>query len=576
MYNVSDAYKAAIEQPSRQFELGGEIRLKSGEIIPITDDTVWDKGDVVIETRAMSADDETDIGACSAAILEMTIVDVNMNHLYADAEIELICSLVLENGEKEAIPMGTFYVGANVAKRTGKRFELTAYDAMIKLQYLLTDDMRAALKGLTGYQAAAYLYEGEMAQDEETVTAFPNGDLTLDFSSEQIETARDAVMWIGHLMGCFTRIDRLGRLEFVQLQPHKWIPAELEGYFIIQPERYISANQRFKTEFSDKAQQIFTLIMRDKDNKPVYHRSNPSEGTNAIISFETESNPLALSQTTRSISDILKNIVNGSLHRMLIQTFRSEIANDPALEAGDYVQIQRGGDNDAGNFHSMITHNIWRYRGHHEIRSGASMQTVPFDAPVAAALSARRAQARGTTAAKTYVQPISQSEKAARNQTAGSSATNTLVYNGSNGVSTLEFFDPGYGVPQIKIQSPVSAGGTKEANIYCDSDTNLAFLLSNQWVSAYIGGMNNFSIKPTAKAQSTLSKTAEILITYKGITVKPMVKGSDSRDYKPLEISTYETPYLEGSDFPHIKLGNNILQFKDDGLYYNGKKLKFE
>lgn len=421
MYNVSDAYKAAIEQPSRQFELGGEIRLKSGEVIPITDNMVWEKGDVVIETRAMSNDDETDIGACCAATLEMTIVDENMNHLYADAEIELICSLVLENGDKEPIPMGTFYVGANTAKRTGRRFTVTAYDAMIKLQYLLTDDMRAAIKGLTGYRAAAYLYEGEMAQGEETVTAFPNGDLKLDFSSEQIETARDAVMWIGHLMGCFTRIDRLGRLEFVQLQPRNWTVSEDGNYFTIHPEREISANQRFKTEFSDKRQQIFTLIMRDKNNKPVYHRLNSAGTATTHISYETESNPLVLNQTSRSVYDVIKNIVSASLCRMTIQPFRSEIANDPALEVGDYVTIQSGGDNDSASFNSMITHNIWRYRGHHEIRSGASMQVVPFDAPIAAKFSARAGSQTRAAEEKTYVQPISQSDKAARNQTAGSS-----------------------------------------------------------------------------------------------------------------------------------------------------------
>lgn len=430
MYNVSDAYKAAIDQPSRLFELGGEIRLKSGEVIPITDDTVWDKGDVSVETRAMSADDETDIGACCTAILEMTIIDNNSDHLYADAEIDLVCSLILENGGKEPVPMGTFYVGANTAERTGKLFTLKAYDAMVKLHYLLTDDMREALKGLTGYQAAAYLFEGEMAQDEETVTAFPNGDMTLDFSAEQIETARDAVMWIGHLMGCFTRIDRMGRLEFVQLQPHNWTT---DGtYIFIHPERSISPNQRFKTKFSDKKMQIFTLVMRDKDRKPVSFRANPTASTtNTLISYEIEQNPLVLAQTERSISDVLRNIVSGSLHRMVIQPFRSEIANDPALEAGDYVTIQSGGDNDSRGFHSMITHNIWRYRGHHEIRSGASMQVVAFDEPVAAAFSAMaRAKARVTAEAKTYVQPISQSEKAARNQTqtAITAETGTLTY----------------------------------------------------------------------------------------------------------------------------------------------------
>ncbi len=539
MYNVSDAYKKAIEQPSRKFELGGEIRLKSGGVIPITDDNVWDESDVVVETRAMSADDETDIGACCAAVLTMTITDDNMDHLYADAEIELICSLILENGEKEPIPMGTFYVGANTAERTGKRFSLTAYDSMIKLQYLLTDDMRAALKGLTGYQAAAYLYEGEMAQNEETVTAFPNGDLALDFSAASIETARDAVMWIGHLMGCFSRIDRLGRLEFVQLQPHNW---STDGtYLFIHPERSISPSQRFKTKFSDKRTQIFTLIMRDNDKKPVSYRATPTTSSkDTLISYETEQNPLVLGQTARSVYDVLKNIVSGSLHRMVIQTFTSEIANDPALEAGDYVTIQHGGDNDSGSFYSMITHNIWRYRGHHEIRSGASMQVVAFDQPVTAAFSAR-----GTFEEKTYVQPISQSEKAARNQSAGSSVTNELVSTDGHKLVLL-------GQTQMLISPDGSYLG------YVDVNNGGGITIHSFAYNAIV------NLNPSGLFIDAGGGTGIHFNMSDGVLDIDAGGGSASVRF-------------DGTDTFVIPGGfHGALEFKTDGLYYDGKKLAFE
>lgn len=544
MYNVSDAYKAAIEKPSRQFELGGEIRLKSGDVIPITDDIVWNEGDVVVDSFAMSSDNETDIGACCTAELTMSIIDNNKNHLYADAEISLICSLVLENGEKEPVPMGTFYVGANTAKRTGIKFDITAYDAMIKLHYLLTDDMREALKGCTAYQAAAYLFEDGMAQDEETVTAFSNGDLKLDFSSGSIETARDAVMWIGHLMGCFTRINRLGKLEFVELTPRNTV--EHEASFGIIPERWISPNQRFKTEFSDKRMQIFTLIMRDNDNKPVVYRAIPSsESLNTLISFEIEKNPLILGQTARPVYDVLKNIIH-PVHRMVIQPFTSEIANDPALEAGDYVAIQEGGDNDRGNFSSMITHNIWRYRGHHEIRSGASMQVVEFDQPVAASLTSRISEE-----SKTYVQPTSQADKAARNSAADITPPDRLVYRFGTNETVMR---------NVGMQLYITQGNQYVGDIRAGTDPNCFGLFSNVRNIGIING--DFFLQDQQRGLDVrLNCTSGVV-------------NVQLRD-KVIRIETYNS---DRSTL--IKIGDHTMEFKtgtyNSGFYVDGKKVLTE
>lgn len=561
MYNVSDAYKAAIEKPSRQFELGGEIRLKSGDVIPITDDIVWNKGDVVVDSFAMSSDNETDIGACCTAVLTMSIIDNNKNHLYADAEISLICSLILENGEKEPIPMGTFYVGANTAERTGSKFEITAYDAMIKLHYLLTDDMRAALKGCTAYQAAAYLFEDGMAQNEEIVTAFPNGNLKLDFSAESIETARDAVMWCGHLMGCFTRISRLGKLEFVKLTPRNIV--EHEASFGIIPERWISPNQRFKTKFSDKRMQIFTLVMRDNDKKPIVYSAAPSfDSQNTIISFEIEQNPLILGQTACPIYYVLKNILD-PIHRMVMQPFTSEIANDPALEAGDYIAIQEGGDNDRGTFSSMITHNIWRYRGHHEIHSGASMQVVEFDQPIAASFSARVSEG-----SKTYVQPISQAEKASRN-TGGSAETDRLVYTPPWGGAKTELVYDGN-------SNSVSFRDTGEKEIGKIRFFDNQILITGENTGGFAPQISllSGSIEMETRAiKATIDNYGRAKIQFKA-------NASGYEDsYPPIEIISSQ---YDGG-LSSIKFGGHKLEAKYNSysgeppeLKFNGRKFKFE
>lgn len=440
MYPVSDEYKAAIAENVRTFRIGGQIKLKSGEIIPISDTTVSDKEEIKIDTRAMSSDDDMSLGYCGSATLSMYIIDDNTSRSYGDAEITLTCGLQLKNGEFEDIPMGIFYVNSNSVKRQRNMFKITAYDAMVKLQYALTETMRTQLKGKTAYQAAAMLCNGNMAQTEEEVSAYPNGDLALDFSSTQIETARDAVMWCGHLMGCFTCIDRFGKLKFEQLQPRNFTFDE--QYIYITPERTMTADQRFKTEFSETRFQIFKLVMRDKDNEPVFYKaiSTAEEHKSSLISYETEQNPLVIGQETRSVADVLKNIVSGALHRMAIQPFKASVANDPALEVRDYIRMQSGGNIDVGTFSSMLTHSVWRYRGRQDLISSTSMQMVSYDegTEVAqiAAIGVNNAINPIASEEKTYVQPRSQIDKKAANAGGGSGVTDRLVHENAEVVLT--------------------------------------------------------------------------------------------------------------------------------------------
>ena len=77
------------------------------------------------------------------------------------------------------------------------------------------------MENMDAYGATGYLFNPAGIQLQQTryvASEFPNGSVSLSFASKSPETARDVIMWCGQLMGCFTRINRNGKPEFVQIK----------------------------------------------------------------------------------------------------------------------------------------------------------------------------------------------------------------------------------------------------------------------------------------------------------------------------------------------------------------------
>ena len=365
MFEVSDAYKTAIAKQSRRFKLGGEIRLKSGTVIDITDSNVI--GELSISTQMMSGsqfDDTIDIGAITSAVLSMTIKDDSSANSFADARVRLLVGLELENGTYEYVKMGIFYIDSPSIKRVKNIISFTAYDKMIFLHYLLTDTMRSNMSGMDAYGAAGYLCSLvgiQLKQTHDEVAAFPNGDVALSFLSESLETARDVIMWCGQLMGCFTRITRSGKLEFVQIK------AAQDDNNMIIPVREIQSSQRFSTKFADEVLRISTLTMKKSDGNISRAYLTGTSGNKRSLELELEQNPLLTGQTVKSVGNALKDMLT-VLKTAYFRPFTSEIANDPALDAGDYVRLRGGSiDTSRGYATGIITHSTWRYQGKQDI-----------------------------------------------------------------------------------------------------------------------------------------------------------------------------------------------------------------
>lgn len=440
MYNVSDEYKQTVAQLDREFSVRVQIYLRDKTILTLGEDDIlpkdtenissdrYIKGDLKIESQMMSggaSSNMIDIGAVPSKKLDMTVYSPTTDlHVFSGAYLWIYVSLLLPSGAWEPVPMGKFYINGASISREGNWVSFTAYDGMLKLQYELTTAMRAELKGKTALEAAQILCGNQLpfvppkSPEGEAVT-LPNSDLELDFDSEQIETARDGIMWIAQLMGCFARVNRLGQLEFVQIK--SWWKMYTETTGTILAVRNIQGDQRFKTKFADDRIHIVGVSMRGADNKLVTQRYSYShsgeEDPTSDVTVEMATNPLIMSSGT-PLSEILGNIL-AELSTAYFYSFSTEMANDPALDAGDTIRLKGGvinGTNHNNDLIGFITHNVWRYRGHQEITNASSVPIV-FDGGDSESGTPARSRARSASAARSdddlnFLPPKPQSEKA--------------------------------------------------------------------------------------------------------------------------------------------------------------------
>ncbi len=560
MYNVSDAYKQAISTQARSFCLGGSIRLQNGTSIAITDSNVV--GELNIATQMMSgtaADTVIDVGACCAAKLEMTVVDSSGADSFADARINLKVGLQLADGTYEYVKMGVFYVDSATIKRVKDRISFTAYDKMTLLQFILTDAMRTNMSGMDAFGAAGYLCSLagiQLAQTQAEIAALPNGTVKFDYTSSAAETARDIIMWLGAAMGCFSRITRGGKLEFVQIK------AETGSANMIIPVREIAARQRYSTKFADSVLRISSLAMKKTDGKTA--RAYLSGGTSSkrSIELELEQNPLVLGHSEKTVANVLKDLLI-VLKTAYFRPFESSIANDPALDAGDYVRLVGGAiDTSRGYATGMITHNVWRYRGKQDIVNVGSApvlsQLPEDDTAEAAAMVAAQSAAESADDEESgdisgedivYTQPSAQSGKKMP-QSAFPPAPIEYVFNA---------------LPNV---DPAAGGGFTLKS----KDWNTELTLGTGGISVYNGKCSNAAITLSAWDGSVSGRSSYINVNPWGINIEAAIDSKNS-------IAINGTGGVGGSFSIQITADGvqyPVLSGNSNGWYIGGKKILTE
>lgn len=280
MYNVSEDYLKAISKSDREFKILVRFDFKDGSKADFDDHAILNDVEIASQAIAGSANsDKIDVGAAIAAKATLTVIDDNISlHRYTGSSFAIYVFLKLENGELEGVPMGRFWVDASKLSRIGNKISIVGYDSMMSLMYVLTDNHRYQLKNQTAEQAVQFLAMYSNCKFEQNLSELPNNNIPLDFDSPQVETARDGVMWIAQLMGCFAHIDRLGFLKFVPIKSEWKYFNEEHTVGTIIAVRNIQGSERYNTRFADDRIHVVGLSMPDRDNKLVTRTSGGLEG----------------------------------------------------------------------------------------------------------------------------------------------------------------------------------------------------------------------------------------------------------------------------------------------------------
>ena len=331
MYPVSEEYKKAISEPSRSFFWTGKITTKNKkEYIFGNEDIVKGSGYI---SRQCSGSSEIELGSVYAAELGISLFLNVDRYSLEDACIQLSFHLQLSDGTYEEVPMGVFYVAE--ANRKIKVLELKAYDAMLNLDKNFNKGLSSAFP----YDFLELLSKAchvELAQTRAEIEAMTNGkELFGIYQENDIETWRDFLFYLAQAMGCFSMIDREGKLRLVQYND--------------ESIKDVDSRHRFTSSFSDFVTRYTAVSSTNKKTDIAeYYSVKPDDG----LTMNLGVNPLL----QFGLDETRKRIINGILQAILKVNYvplDSDTIGDPALDLGDVIKFTGGHADDSK--HSAIT-----------------------------------------------------------------------------------------------------------------------------------------------------------------------------------------------------------------------------
>lgn len=320
MYPVSEEYKKAISESSRSFFWTGEITTTQGKKYVFENKDIV-KGSGYI-SRQCSGASEIELGSVYAAELGISLFSDIDRYSLEDAVITLSFHLQVSDGAYEEVPMGVFYVAE--ANRKIKTLELKAYDAMLNLEKNFNKGLSSAFP----YDFLTLLSKAckvELAQSREEIEALPNGTELLGIYQENdIETWRDFLYYLAQTLGCFSLIDREGKLRL--------IPYGKES------SKTVDSRHRYTSIFSDFVTRYTAVSSTNKKTDIAeYYSVSQDDG----LTMNLGVNPLL----QFGLEETRKRIINNILTALTIVDyvpFESDTIGDPALDLGDVIKFTGG------------------------------------------------------------------------------------------------------------------------------------------------------------------------------------------------------------------------------------------
>lgn len=319
MYPVSKEYQKAISESSRSFFWTGTITTKVGKkYIFGNKDIVKGSGYI---SRQCSGSSEIELGSVYAAELGISLFSDIDRYSLEDASITVSFHLKVGDAYEE-VPMGIFYIAE--ANRKIKTLELKAYDAMLNLDKNFNKGLSSAFP----YDFLSLLSKAchvELAQTKEEIEALTNGTELLGIYQENdIETWRDFLYYLAQALGCFSTIERDGKLRLIP--------------YGITDNKTVDSRHRFSSTFSDFVTRYTAVSSTNKKTDIAeYYSVKPDDG----LTMNLGVNPLL----QFGLEEKRKRIINNILSAITIVNyvpFDSDTIGDPALDLGDVIKFTGG------------------------------------------------------------------------------------------------------------------------------------------------------------------------------------------------------------------------------------------
>lgn len=310
MYNVSNAYKAALGKPVHRYKLKGMIRG-----INFTEADALQSSLSV--TNKCSKDGEVEIGGAYAAEMKITFVnDLQIpRYAWVGEEITLEEGLCIAPNTYEYVPLGVFYVAE--ANYTSEGIQITAYDAMGNLDKPLEF---ATTSGTTFELATLICTDCRLTLANADFNDFPNAGITFSLPEEHgLNTYRDLISQLAQAMCAFVTINRSGELEF-----RMYGETEVET---IDPEHRLQGGS-----FSDYVTKYSGIEYTNSDGTTTVYSI---QGENGLV-YTAGRNPLMFE------SELARNAVLDQLARIAFVPFSIGLAGTPAYDLGDCLKFTDG------------------------------------------------------------------------------------------------------------------------------------------------------------------------------------------------------------------------------------------
>ena len=356
MINTSIAFRKALQE-DREFRVKDRIILKNKKEVPISLNDLMEYR----INEATSTSGKFEIGAAVIKEYDITLDDSDEQYDgydFEDADIEAVIGLRLENDTWEDLKKGSYRV--HKATFGESTLQIRAYDAMLFLDRPYSDSSLSYPATIQQIIADASR-TCQVAYDASTIEM---GNYRVDAKPEENLTFRDVISYCAQIMGCYARINHLGRLAFGWYDFSIGLSGGMDGgvFDTVSTSQYVSGDSFDGGTFDDYSdgEDYDSGVFSDTD---AYHHfydlySSSVNGSDVNVTgvqitikqdnseekylygtdsyaLEIKDNPLI---RTGTLAQIAKHI-GAKIINKPFRPLNISVQSNPAIEAGDSAVV---------------------------------------------------------------------------------------------------------------------------------------------------------------------------------------------------------------------------------------------